>query len=304
MAAPTFMIMTFLLFLFLFCRSEVNASPDQLLEERYPGLAAGVLKTAALADLPPGVLLKTDRTEILEKELPSLLEKFAVKIRAQLQKDLFFLLEQEAVKRMLLAEAEAAGLTREGLKEEQALNLFLNQIADKAVVSDKDIREFYEANKNAAGGATLDEVKEGIREILLQQKKQAVVESYISNLGQSRNIKVSREWSEKQYALAMDNPVHKARKSGIPALVEFGASGCVPCDMMQPILKKLREKYGPRLNVLFVHVREEQVMGARYGIRIIPVQVFYDAQGREIFRHEGFFPEDQIIPVLKKMGIE
>jgi thioredoxin 1 len=42
-------------------------------------------------------------------------------------------------------------------------------------------------------------------------------------------------------------------------------------------------------------------LGAKYSIRVIPVQVFFDAQGREAFRHEGFFPEDKIITMLEKI---
>jgi thiol-disulfide isomerase/thioredoxin len=87
--------------------------------------------------------------------------------------------------------------------------------------------------------------------------------------------------------LAADNPVDRARRSGKPTLVEFGAAGCVPCDMMQPILDNLRKDFGDRLNVVFVHVGEEQVPGARYGIRSIPVQVFYDAGGAESLPPRG-----------------
>ena len=87
-------------------------------------------------------------------------------------------------------------------------------------------------------------------------------------------------------------------------MVEFGATGCIPCDMMQPILDNLRKKYPDKLNVVFVHVREEQILGARFGIRSIPVQVFFDKDGEEVFRHEGFFPEAKVTEVLSKMGIK
>jgi len=85
--------------------------------------------------------------------------------------------------------------------------------------------------------------------------------------------------------------------------VEFGATGCVPCDMMQPILDNLRKDYPQKLNVVFVHVREEQVLAARYGIRSIPVQVFFDAQGQEVFRHVGFFAQAEVDKQLAAMGV-
>jgi thioredoxin 1 len=60
--------------------------------------------------------------------------------------------------------------------------------------------------------------------------------------------------------------------------------------MMAPILENLKAKYKGKLNVLFVHVRERQVLGAKYGIQTIPVQAFFDKDGNEVFRHVGFFP--------------
>jgi thioredoxin 1 len=98
--------------------------------------------------------------------------------------------------------------------------------------------------------------------------------------------------------------VDKARHSGKPTMVEFGAAGCVPCDMMQPILEQLRKDYPKKLNVVFVHVREEQILSARYGIRSIPVQVFFDAKGKEVFRHVGFFPQTEVDMQLAKMGVQ
>jgi thioredoxin 1 len=116
-------------------------------------------------------------------------------------------------------------------------------------------------------------------------------------------MQVNEEWVKAQYALTRDNPVDRARTSGKPTLIEFGATGCVPCDMMQPILDKLCKTYTDRLNVVFVHVGQEKVLAARFGIRTIPVQVFYDRNGREVFRHEGFFPEAEVNKILAKMGV-
>ena len=74
--------------------------------------------------------------------------------------------------------------------------------------------------------------------------------------------------------------------------------------MMQPILDKLRKTRGDRLNVVFVNVREDQLLGARFGIRSIPVQVFYDRAGKEVFRHIGFFAEAEVNKQLEKLGLK
>jgi thioredoxin 1 len=67
---------------------------------------------------------------------------------------------------------------------------------------------------------------------------------------------------------------------------------------------KLRNSYPDTLNVVFVHVGEEQILAARFGIRSIPVQVFYNAAGKEIFRHVGFFAQAEVDKKLAAMGVE
>lgn len=114
---------------------------------------------------------------------------------------------------------------------------------------------------------------------------------------------INQRWVEAQNRLATDNPVDQALGSGKPTMAEFGATGCVPCDMMQPILDGLRKDYPEKLNVVFVHMGEEQVLAVRYGIRPIPVQVFFDAEGREVFRQVGFFAQDDVNRQLAQMGV-
>ena len=110
-------------------------------------------------------------------------------------------------------------------------------------------------------------------------------------------------WTQEQAKLAMDNPVDKARASGKPSLVDFGSTGCRPCDMMAPILKTLEEKYKEKANVVFVHVREEQILASRYGISSIPVQIFFDKDGKEVFRHTGFYPQEEVEKKMAEIGV-
>lgn len=100
-----------------------------------------------------------------------------------------------------------------------------------------------------------------------------------------------------------DKPAAKTVEQAYPG-VATGASGCVPCDMMQPILGRLKKKFVDRLNVVFVHVRENQLLGARFGVRSIPVQTFFDKDGQEVFRHTGFFAEKDVLEQLAKMGVK
>jgi len=88
--------------------------------------------------------------------------------------------------------------------------------------------------------------------------------------------------------------------------IELGSIKCIPCKMMQPIMKEIEEEYKGQVKVVFYDVRtsEGKPYARKYGIRVIPTQVFLNKDGTEYFRHEGFFAKDELIKVLKKQGVE
>jgi thioredoxin 1 len=90
----------------------------------------------------------------------------------------------------------------------------------------------------------------------------------------------------------------------LPRLVDLGAGKCIPCKMMAPILEELKEEYKGQFDVVFIDVWEKKAAGDQYGIRMIPTQIFFDAEGRELFRHEGFFSKGDILGKWKELGID
>jgi len=273
------------------------------MEERYPDLPVSLLKSAVLAPLDEDVLLVSDGVTIRQAQLRDILASQDPELRPQLEKNLLFILEQQAVEQILINEANKAGVAVSGNNELSVQGLFEHRTKE-VTTSEEEVRSFYQANKEIMGGASFEQAADAIRHYLLQDKKQQIVADYIDGLGQTVNLRVNAEWIEIHSALAADNSVDKARRSGKPTLVEFGAQGCIPCDMMQPILDNLRRDYPEKLNVVFVHVGEEQILSSRFGIRSIPVQVFFDAKGKEVFRHVGFYAEKDVLAQLKKMGVE
>jgi len=171
-------------------------------------------------------------------------------------------------------------------------------------VGDAEIHEFYSSNTKMLGGASLAQIRPQIEQFLLQQKKQEFINERIRTIGQRIPIQISTSWLRTNAALAKDNPVDKARASGIPSLVDFGSTGCIPCDMMAPILDELEKEYKGKINVLFIHVGEEPILAERYGIKSIPVQVFFNKAGREVFRNVGFFAKENILAKWKELGVE
>jgi thioredoxin 1 len=90
----------------------------------------------------------------------------------------------------------------------------------------------------------------------------------------------------------------------LPRLVDLGADKCIPCKMMAPILEELKTKYSSKLQVDFIDVWKNPAEGDKYKIRAIPTQIFYDASGKELFRHEGFFAKEDIIAKWKEFGVD
>jgi thioredoxin 1 len=88
----------------------------------------------------------------------------------------------------------------------------------------------------------------------------------------------------------------------IPRLVDLGAGKCIPCKAMAPILEDLKKSYEGKLAVEFIDVWERQDEAAKYRISMIPTQIFFDADGKELFRHEGFFSKDEILAKCKELG--
>ncbi len=101
---------------------------------------------------------------------------------------------------------------------------------------------------------------------------------------------------------AVPEPV--SQKQPLPRLVDLGATKCIPCKMMAPILDDLKRTYAGRLDVQFIDVWENPDAGKKYGISVIPTQIFYDSAGKELFRHEGFLGKEDILAKWKELGVE
>jgi len=105
-------------------------------------------------------------------------------------------------------------------------------------------------------------------------------------------------------AAGKSGDAEKASAKKLPRLVDLGASKCIPCKMMAPILEDLKQGYEGRMDVEFIDVWKFPDSGKDYGIKIIPTQIFYSAEGKELFRHEGFFGKDDILAKWRELGVD
>ena len=99
-------------------------------------------------------------------------------------------------------------------------------------------------------------------------------------------------------------PLERALANGKPTLAEFGWRECIPCKAMRPILEDLDVEYKGKLNVVIVEIPFHEDLAEQYGIRVMPVQIFFDTKGNEVVRHAGFLPKEQIVPQLENIGVK
>ena len=90
----------------------------------------------------------------------------------------------------------------------------------------------------------------------------------------------------------------------LPRLVDLGAGKCKECKAMMPILAQLRQEYAGRVRVEYIDVLKEAERALEYRWRLIPTQVFFDADGKEVWRHEGFLPKETIVERLRQIGVQ
>ena len=88
--------------------------------------------------------------------------------------------------------------------------------------------------------------------------------------------------------------------------VELGSVKCIPCKMMKPVMDAIEKEYAGQVKVIFYDVWTEagEPYAQQYSIRGIPTQVFLDSDGKEYYRHTGFFPKEELVKILKQKGVK
>ncbi len=113
-------------------------------------------------------------------------------------------------------------------------------------------------------------------------------------------------------ATPADTPVPAAQTADstgtvypLVTFLEIGAESCIPCKQMKPVMKAIEEGYGGLVKVVFHDLYKDRQIGQKYGVRVMPTQIFLDAEGKEFFRHEGFYPQADIEKMLaEKIGLK
>ena len=92
----------------------------------------------------------------------------------------------------------------------------------------------------------------------------------------------------------------------LPKLLDLGSKKCIPCIKMAPILVELKKEYAGRFDVEFIDVwlKENADAARKHGIKLIPTQIFFGTDGKELWRHEGFLSKEAILAKWKELGYD
>ena len=127
----------------------------------------------------------------------------------------------------------------------------------------------------------------------------------IDSLKPNLNTKDKVNQSEQKAGTAVpENKISKEIPNNLPMLIDLGADTCIPCKKMKPILDEVKKEYEEKAIVKIIDVYENRAEAMKYGIRAIPTQIFFDASGKEVFRHEGYFSKKEIVEKFREMGLE
>jgi thioredoxin 1 len=122
-------------------------------------------------------------------------------------------------------------------------------------------------------------------------------------LGCNKNESQSKAGSTNQQVKATQTDSTGKKENPKVTFVELGSNSCIPCKMMQPVMEAVEEEFGEQLKVVFHDVWKDNTPAQKYGVKLIPTQVFLDSNGVEFFRHEGFLPKETIEKLLVENGL-
>ncbi|MFP4027545.1 MAG: thioredoxin domain-containing protein [Candidatus Brocadiia bacterium] len=269
---------------------------------------------------PEAVLATVNGEEITLAELEDALEQLPQQHQSAFKNNRHGLLDQLVSEKLLLQKARTEDITeteeyQDGMEAHEShpgheKHVLIDALLQREVlgdieITDEEVRAFYEKHKaELSGDRDFEDIKDSLRSYVRQEKQNTAIQTYLSRLREDATINRNEEWIEAQKALAANNPLDRALAKDVPVLADFGRDSCIPCKKMKPILDDLKDQYKGRAEILIIQTDQYPAITQRVGVRAIPTQIFYDAEGNEVDRHQGFMGREAITEQLKEMGVE
>jgi thioredoxin 1 len=238
-------------------------------------------------------------------------EKVQEPTRGMFKEDPAKFLDMMIMKALLLQEIRKQGSQpgKEEKGEETAIQEFLQKkFSSPPAVSREEIGAFYETYKGRMEGKTLEQMAPMIEQVIQQQKQEEEYMRFLQEIRERAAVEINQERLKAMAAKPADatnteEDFSKALKNGRPVLVDFGSNTCIPCRQLRPILQEIRKEYSGKLEVLVIDVYKHQDLAREYRIQAIPTVIFFDLNGKEVFRQQGFMPKAAILEQLRKVGV-
>lgn len=246
--------------------------------------------------------------EITEKELESEYKKLSPQYRDMFKNDKDLYLEQLIIKSLLVQKATEKGYIPTGntnqSKEDTGIQKLISELGNDIDIAESELEQFYQENKGQMQGAAYEQVKNDIRNYLIQQKQGELTQQYIEDIRQAADVVLNEEWLAEQLAAKPKNPLTDALKNGLPTVLDLGSDTCVPCQMMMPIFDELETELEGKANVILLQIADYRDLSTKYKVRVIPTQIFFDQNGVQYWRHEGYLSKEDILKKLRETGAE
>jgi thioredoxin 1 len=216
------------------------------------------------------------------------------------------LLLQEAKRRGFVDSSDLRDLDKPSIKEGMR-RLMEQSIKGVDQVTDKEVQAFYRQYRAEIGGKPLAEVRELLRMMILEQKRQVQISVLVEKLRATAAITTFPERLPKPPPPALEastaDAFQAALKSGRPTLVDFASKTCPACIRLRPVMGELRDAHKDRINVLYLEVSANRDLAMSYKVTLVPTLIFFDAQGREVHRETGFMGQEAMEKVLRDLKL-
>ncbi|MFO7825685.1 MAG: thioredoxin [Cyclobacterium sp.] len=88
-----------------------------------------------------------------------------------------------------------------------------------------------------------------------------------------------------------------------PVLVDFYATWCGPCQMMQPILQETASKVGDKAKILKIDVDKNPLAASKFQVRGVPTLILFH-KGKPVWRQSGVVPAHQLVQVIQQHALQ
>ena len=87
-------------------------------------------------------------------------------------------------------------------------------------------------------------------------------------------------------------------KSDLPVLIDFGATWCGPCKMLDPLVMELAEELQGKVKIVHVDIDNNQNITVQFNVMSVPTLMLVK-DGQPIERMTGYKPKNKILDIFE-----